>query len=30
MMAWVDGNNDADPVTLIDAAFAALQAGVSR
>jgi AcrR family transcriptional regulator len=30
MMAWVDGNNDAGPVALIDAAFAALEAGVSR
>lgn len=30
MMAWVDGNNDTDPVALIDTAFAALEAGVSR
>jgi AcrR family transcriptional regulator len=30
MMAWVDGNSDAGPVALIDTAFAALEAGVSR
>jgi AcrR family transcriptional regulator len=30
MMAWVDGNNDTDPVALIDTAFAAFEAGVSR
>jgi AcrR family transcriptional regulator len=29
MMAWVDGNNDTDPVALIDTAFAAFEAGVS-
>ena len=29
MMAWVEGNNDIDPVDLIDTAFAALEAGVS-
>jgi len=28
-MAWVDGNNDTDPVALIDTAFAAFEAGVS-
>jgi AcrR family transcriptional regulator len=30
MMAWVDGNSDTGPVALIDTAFAALEAGVSR
>ena len=30
MMAWVDGNSHTGPVALIDAAFAALEAGVSR
>ena len=29
MMAWVDGINDTDLVTLIDTAFAALEAGAS-
>jgi AcrR family transcriptional regulator len=28
MMAWIDGNDDTDLVALIDAAFAALAAGV--
>lgn len=30
MMAWVDGNNDTDPIALIDTVFAAFEAGVSR
>lgn len=30
MMAWIDGNGGTDLVALIDAAFAALEAGVSR
>jgi AcrR family transcriptional regulator len=30
MTAWAEGDDDADPVALIDAAFLALRAGVSR